>query len=599
VRKIAALGASALIALGLAAVVPDGPIRAITAVPTPCGAPVVSGVSATVTCNYTGGAQTWTPPAGVNTAQVDVEGGHGGKRAFGSDGGFGGLFSATLSVSSANTYNVLVGSAGSAGPGGTNGGGSGSAAGGPGDNAAGGGGAGSEIDVGSTRLVVAGGGGGGTGGGSGGNGGGTTATAGQPRPSSGCTPEGGAPGTDTGPGNGGRAAPGGGHCPDVGQDGSPGSGAAGGAGGQNGLNGTGGAGGGGGWFGGGGGAGDNDSVVAGGGGGGGSGHVDPSISVFTGGTSSRIGDGVVTFTYLRPTTLMLSKSGPSTAVPGSNITYNVFVSAGTPANPIDAVNPTVTDALPSGTTFVSASQTGGGPGWTCGATGNNVTCSSLHLAAGDFAAFAIVAHVALTTTGSVSNVASASAANAPPVTSSPPVITAIGADHTQGSTSGSVTVGPGSTSISGATIGGNIYIPAGSSVVITNSSISGALTASNPGSIAVCNSTVGGSVTISQASGFVLLGDPGDDACAPNVFQSNATLSSNHGALELLSNRIAGTTTVTGSSGTGPFPEDVGAEIGANTIGGALNCSANVPANDDGQRNTVSGSRSGQCTGSF
>jgi hypothetical protein len=102
-------------------------------------------------------------------------------------------------------------------------------------------------------------------------------------------------------------------------------------------------------------------------------------------------------------------------------------------------------------------------------------------------------------------------------------------------------------------------------------------------------------VNISGSTGFVLLGDPGDDGCAGNTFRATMTLSSNQGGLELGHNQI-GNTTVTGTTGTGPFRDDVGAEIEANTIGGNLKCSGNTPAaTNDGQPNTVTGNRTGEC----
>ena len=106
-----------------------------------------------------------------------------------------------------------------------------------------------------------------------------------------------------------------------------------------------------------------------------------------------------------------------------------------------------------------------------------------------------------------------------------------------------------------------------------------------------------GNVNVSGASGFVLLGDPGDDLCGGNRFNGAVILGSNHGGLELAANRIANNTSVTGTTGTGPFPEDNRAEIEANTITGNLACSGNSPpATNDTQPNTVSGNRTGQCS---
>ena len=178
--------------------------------------------------------------------------------------------------------------------------------------------------------------------------------------------------------------------------------------------------------------------------------------------------------------------------------------------------------------------------------------------------------------------------------------TTIGTDHTQGSAGGSINLAPGSTSISGASVGGNITVPAGSSLILTNSTVGGNITATNPGSITICGSTVGNTVKISGASGFVLLRDAGDDGCAPNTFRTSVTLTSNHGAVDLVGNHIGSNTSVTGTTGTGPFlPDDQGAELEGNTIGGTLSCSGNTPIANDGNPNSVAGARSGQCPGSF
>src|SRR3954471_8034124 len=161
-RTFAAVAAAGLAALGLASVVPIGPASA-----TSSGACVESGTTTvTVTCsiaNDASGVGSWTPPARLLSAVVVVEGGHGGAGSGGgtAPGGAGGIAIATVGVSSAITYSVIVGGHGgngtgaSAGTAGANGGGAGSL----GSAGSGGGGGRSEIDLSTTRLVVAGGGG--------------------------------------------------------------------------------------------------------------------------------------------------------------------------------------------------------------------------------------------------------------------------------------------------------------------------------------------------------------------------------------------------------------------------------------------------------
>ena len=269
--------------------------------PAPC---LQSRTCGTATFGFTGGSQTWTVPAGVQSAYVLLEGGAGG--GGGETTGSRGVpttIGASLSLSGdslpapvSELQIVVGGQGGNSGAGGFNGGGPGGSGSLYGNSGAGGGGATTIFVVaGSTPVpvpVLVAGGGGGAGGyvvsgavpGTGGTGG----VAAQPSP------------TGVWPGGDGTAATGD----------NPGAGGAGGtqsngigAGGGNAetLSGNaGGGGGGGGWFGGSGGqpgqAGLNpfSTAGAGGGGGGGSSYADPSLtsSLNWGGDSlSRYGDG--------------------------------------------------------------------------------------------------------------------------------------------------------------------------------------------------------------------------------------------------------------------------------------------------------------------
>lgn len=263
---IVALMSSVLVVLGMGAT----PAHAAV---TPCPAPVVSAGEATVTCAFTGDAQTWTVPAGVTSATFDVQGAQGGNSA--SNGGLGGRAVVTaMAVTPGAVLNVFVGGAGpnatsGGAPGGFNGGGAASG------SCCGSGGGASDIRVGGTaladRALIAGGGGGGGQGAtaSGGSGGGTTG------------------GTGEGffGGLGGN------------QDGTTGSGTLG-----VGGTGSGSAGGGGGYWGG---------AASNGGGGGGSGFGPAGVD-FTNGF--RAGNGVVKITYTlpdtTPPTVALSSAAP-------------------------------------------------------------------------------------------------------------------------------------------------------------------------------------------------------------------------------------------------------------------------------------------------
>ena len=138
--------------------------------------------------NFSGSAQTFTVPFGVDSIFVELYGAQGGNSGgcnvndFQTDGGLGGYTSGYLQVTEGDVFYVYVG-----GKGGTNGG-SGWNGGGAGGNFAGGGGGATDIRTSlgflSTRRAVAGGGGGGSYGcnidyGAGGNGGGLTGQPGQ------------------------------------------------------------------------------------------------------------------------------------------------------------------------------------------------------------------------------------------------------------------------------------------------------------------------------------------------------------------------------------------------------------------------------------
>ncbi len=73
--------------------------------------------------------------------------------------------------------------------------------------------------------------------------------------------------------------------------------------------------------------------------------------------------------------LSIAKTGPAQMQAGTNVVYNLAV---TNNGPDAATNAVVTDVLPAGTTFVSAS----GTGWTCNHAAGTVTCTAANLAVG-------------------------------------------------------------------------------------------------------------------------------------------------------------------------------------------------------------------------
>ena len=113
-----------------------------------------------------------------------------------------------------------------------------------------------------------------------------------------------------------------------------------------------------------------------------------------------------------------------------------------------------------------------------------------------------------------------------------------------------------------ATVAGSVVVQPGGTLDVENSTISGGITASNPAALRVCGSTTGGSVSVTRATGFVLIGDPGDDGCAVNAINGSLSLTSNTGGVEALGNHVTGSLVSSGNSGTGAFPEDTAPEIG-------------------------------------
>jgi hypothetical protein len=164
------------------------------------------------------------------------------------------------------------------------------------------------------------------------------------------------------------------------------------------------------------------------------------------------------------------------------------------------------------------------------------------------------------------------------------------------STTGSLHVGStGSTCVMGVTIGGSVTARDGSKLFISDSAIGGTLNARGPALLGVCGSSLA-AITVHDATGFVVIGDPGDDDCAGNTVQTTVTLQANAGGTEVWSNHIGGSLVLHGVTGTGPFPDDFQAEVALNDIVGSLTCQANVPApTDDGQGNTAS-TANGQCS---
>jgi hypothetical protein len=170
------------------------------------------------------------------------------------------------------------------------------------------------------------------------------------------------------------------------------------------------------------------------------------------------------------------------------------------------------------------------------------------------------------------------------------------------STSGSLKIsGTGSTCVVGIHVGGAIIAGAGSKLFLSDSTVGGAVKAVNAALVGICSSTIGstidGTSAIVGTTGFVVVGDPGDDACGGNTIDGSLLLRDNTGDAEAWSNVITGSLILSGTSGIGPFPDDTQAELGSNLITGSLNCAGNGPPPvNDGQPNTAA-DYIGQCIG--
>jgi hypothetical protein len=168
-----------------------------------------------------------------------------------------------------------------------------------------------------------------------------------------------------------------------------------------------------------------------------------------------------------------------------------------------------------------------------------------------------------------------------------------------GKVNGGLTVS-GSTCVNNATVNGGITVLPGAALSLNNSTVNGDVRSSAAKAITFCTSSIHGSSTVTTTSGFVLIGDNGDDgfSCGGNDLRGALTLSGNTGQLELGGNQINGGATISTTSGTGPTVENSITEIEGNQISGPLSCTNNTPAPiDDGSPNHATGGATGQCRG--
>ena len=84
-------------------------------------------------------------------------------------------------------------------------------------------------------------------------------------------------------------------------------------------------------------------------------------------------------------------------------------------------------------------------------------------------------------------------------------------------------------------------------------------------------------MSVSGSTGFVLVGDPTDDACPANSIAGSLAVSHSTAGVEVSRDtKIGRSVTLTNNGGAGPFPDDVVPEVEANKIIGNLSCSGNT-----------------------
>jgi hypothetical protein len=154
-----------------------------------------------------------------------------------------------------------------------------------------------------------------------------------------------------------------------------------------------------------------------------------------------------------------------------------------------------------------------------------------------------------------------------------------------------------------AKINGSVELQPGGALYTNGVTINGGLNANDAAALEVCGSTVNGALSSSGMTGPIVLGDGGGDglpACPGNTIHGGISLTGNRAGFEIAHNTVTGSVSLSANTGALPFAENATSEITANTITGSLSCStSNNPAvTDGGQKNSVAGSKSGQCAGS-
>jgi hypothetical protein len=180
-----------------------------------------------------------------------------------------------------------------------------------------------------------------------------------------------------------------------------------------------------------------------------------------------------------------------------------------------------------------------------------------------------------------------------------------------GTSNKKLAVTSGLTCLVNATQNAPVSVGQNAQLLVTNSTITGNVTANEAAAITLCGTTVRSSLSVTDALGPVLLGSiPG--TCAADTIPSGVTITGAIAPVSIIGLKQNGTLTLEndsagitldGSQVNGrAYVENNTSEgtaevlVSGNTVTGSLYCTGNNPAPiDNGTINTVSGTASGQC----
>jgi large repetitive protein len=169
----------------------------------------------------------------------------------------------------------------------------------------------------------------------------------------------------------------------------------------------------------------------------------------------------------------------------------------------------------------------------------------------------------------------------------------VGCTVITGTHNGAVTVTQ-ATCLQGATLNAGVTVSAGGSLLIDHSRVTGPIVSDRAAAVRICASSTDGIVSLTRTSGFVLLGDGADNddvgvaPCGGNAIRGVVNVASTSGSVELGGNTVTGTISLSGSTGSA-------AEVEGNRLTGALFCTGNSPAPNDGGETNLAVARLGQC----